>query len=42
MGKSVQSDPFDSPEVTKAVAPRLGEYQGRDEQEARGVGQGQG
>jgi hypothetical protein len=31
MGKPVQSDPFDSPEVPKAVAPRLGEYRAGDE-----------
>ena len=35
----VQSDPFNSPEVPKAVVPGLGEYH---EQETRGAGKGQG
>jgi hypothetical protein len=38
MGKSVQSDPFDAPEVPKAVAARPRKYQARDEQEMHGVG----
>ncbi len=42
MGESVQSDPFDSPEVPEAVAPGPGEYRARDEQETHGVSQGQG
>ncbi len=42
MGKPVQPDPFDSPEVPEAVAPGPGEYQARNERETRGVGQGQG
>ena len=42
VGKPVQPDPLDSPKVPKAVAPRPREYQVRDEQETREVGQGQG
>ena len=42
MGESVKSDPFDSPKVPEAVAPGLGEYRARNEQEMRGVGQVQG